>query len=321
MITTISLAAGQQHLLNAADLNIQVEVELSPPVPWQLIEPDSATVRSSPRVGILVKDVLGDTDLRITPVDAPRFGSTVQAHTSLLAREEGLRIEFPVLTIGGQSSATLIRLVRQGNQVAVLAPEPTGMEELDAASATIRQSVASLQENSPPRPASGPRPILIVLDESASFTTQVSEEQRQAMASFVGAVIGEASFTARIVGTSAESHSQECTGPGDLAAYFTSAAQRAEVGWTRSFTQFEFDGFATAAALVVLSDDLPGQFLNDYRPVHLIATRPPSGPIPPQVSVTLIDEAFTTAVRNQDQAVLAPASQDMFRALTVGQAG
>lgn len=322
MNTTISLAAGQQYLLDAADLDLQVEVKLTPQEPWQLVEPHSATVRSSPRVGVLIKDVLGDTDVQITPVEVSRFASTVQAHTSLFVRSEGLRIEFPVLPIGGQSTTTLIHLLRQGSQVAVLAPEPTGMEDLDAASATIRQSVASLQESSPPRPEhSGPRPILVVLDDSASFTTQVTGEQRKAMVSFVGGVLGESTFRARIVGTSAKSPSQEFSGPEDLEDSFRASEQHAEVGWTRSFTQFDMDGFGSAVALVVISDDLPGQFVNDYRPVHLITTRRPSGPIPSHVSVTFVDEAFTNAVRDQDQAVLAPASREMFRSLTVDQAG
>ncbi|WP_257182921.1 hypothetical protein [Corynebacterium cystitidis] len=322
MATTIKLQAGKTQEIDAQDLQIQVEAAIKPAENFQLTHPVTADARYSPRTGILVRNITAPTALEITPADGPRFSPTAQAHCTVVIRSQDLRIELPALAIGDRQQATIATFEPAGNAVIVTAPLPTGQEGLEGSAATVRRSVGTQYETPVGTPKQSPqRPleVLVVMDSSASFATFLSDDQRRAISIFAGGVLGDQQFKTRIVAATDAAHAGDLSSPADVDRAFTDIAGSSEIGWTRSPDQFLRDGLDTAGAVVVIGDDLPGEFLHLEIPVHVLSTQRVTPPVPANVSVTEFDTGFVAAVLNDDPDVIRDASRAMLAALTTPQ--
>lgn len=322
MVTTIKLQAGKTQEIDAQDLQIQVEAAIKPAENFKLTNPAGADARYSPRTGILVRNITAPTALEITPADTPRFSPTAQVHCTVVIRQQDLRIELPALAIGDRQQVTIATFEPVGDKIIVAAPLPSGQEGLKGSAATVRRSVGTQHDTiatTPKQGPQGPLKVFVVVDSSASFVTFLSDEQRRAISSFAGGVLGDQQFKTRIVAATNTARVGELSSPADVDSAFNDIAASSEIGWTRHPDQFLRDGLDAAGAVVVIGDDLPGEFLHLEHRVHILSTQRITPPVPSNVSVTEFHPDFVAAVLDDDPDVIRDASRAMLAALTTPQ--
>lgn len=319
MSQQISLAPGEGHDLAKDSLDLQVQLQFRPDCAWDL-DPEKKATGAMMRVfqgTVLVRDVRDATEISVAPKGQERFPSGALVYATVVSKDTGKRITLPPLAVGEQPNAAVLRLQPEGASVRVVAPEATGSEHLDGASSTVHSVTKSLQKSAAPTAQEeGPRKVVVVVDHSASFQRKLTEQQRNAIAQVAAGLFSNSQFETRIVGTSAGSQVKKFTSASDFKAALEDAAQLAEVDWTRSTDQLISDGLAAANAVLVVSDDLPGQLAQLPRPMHILATREPAGPLPDNVSFTEFNEAFVSEVLRGDGTQLRRATESMYNALT-----
>ncbi|WP_342318596.1 hypothetical protein [Corynebacterium mayonis] len=317
MSTTIKLDAGERHSVEAEGLSIRVEISISTGEAITLVPTPLARSKYTPRSGILVQQITGDTELIIKPANRSAFGSEAVAYSSIEVSSEGLRIEVPSLSIGEQTSASIATLFRRGGTVDIAVPLRSGPENLDRAAAAARRTVSTMSTPSQTVETSKKLSILVIVDESASFSTQLTSDLSKAITSFAGGVLGGNSvFEVDLVGTSKSSVARPLTTPENVASALEEAKRCAEIGWTRSDAEFRSDGIREKDAVVVISDDLPGELFSLSCPVHVLSPRPLTAPVGDNVTVTEFSDAFVNSVCNEESDIIREASRAMFGALT-----